>query len=1118
MVEVLLSKLIPPAENNNLIYRDNILKTISKKQMPQIFLISASAGYGKTILALQLGRKFQKPLVWYHLDRKDNDPATFLQHLIEGLRLHWPNLCSKALQLSTLPGKAAQQSRFGVSLIINDLIKYNANPVIILDDYHEVEELSVHNIVQEILDQIPPDITIIITSRTAIPFPLYRQFTSGCARLITAADLRFTRDETARFLELRFGSQPPDLIDNILTITEGWPAVLELAGSKLIGHSDSGSNLNFQATTSLYNYLAMEVYEKLTAEEKEFLVNSSIFKVLNPDKCNKLLGSNNAEEILSRLSEKLLLLSPLSGTSCAYYCHQLFRDFLLQHLGTRKIEMQVKAARLALAGGEIEKAVEFFLQAGISNNEAINALEEGGRLCLQKGRWQTLARWLQTSTEEAIADRPWLIYFQAVIEANLGHLATADQKASNAIIGFSEKGDISGIGECQLLKARLLRCRGLYRDSLNMLEEAADKLELTGFDERFELVLEKGLCLALAGEMPKAEVLLSNSLEAANKAQNFLAIAHLAESLGHLHYQQGRHTKALKTYHAAIQSSPDNVLPGYYIQDAIPYIYRDWGLLDKSHEWASKSIAAKEHYGMLETLPSAYCALSYVKFETGDYDAVEELINKALAMQYESYGERYFLLLNQSLLAWCRFAKGYLVEANHMLAETLAAAEEQTDLACGLSQMIIGTVYALMGRLPEAHEVLHRAESNLKKMNFITRLCEAYKALAYVHHALGELKEFQNYGRRFLHLAAKLNYIGNALHPTATLLEPILRFSLEYDVEVIFAQRILVRLGEKAHHLLHELAKHSNPAVRSRVIAPLAELADETSQVILSVLTEDHSELVTCPATAYIKQSSIVTRPSIPGEDYREERVPVQIKTFGTFQVFSGDRELIGWRTRKTKELLALMLHLESPAGKERLIEELWPEIDIPCGNSLFRTTMHYLRRQLEQEGLGDIIVYQHDIYSLKRDYLNLDWKIFEQLITAGMQEEPLKELGAGMLTRAIKIYRGAYLAETVDYNWAVPRQVRLKHLYSEALLNLASYYRNRNKNARARDFLLLLIESEPLCEQAHRLIMQVYASLGERQDLFEEKKRFSTLLREEIGLPPDSVTKELYLRLGCSG
>lgn len=1121
MTEVLLSKLIPPRENLHLIYRENILKDFGKKRNPQIFVISAPACYGKTTLALQLSRelsrKLQNPLVWYHLDHRDNDPAIFLQYLAESLHRHWPDLFIKALQLTIMPGAVARQPSFAAELIINDLIKSGAKPIIILDDYHEVEEQSVHSIIQEILEQIPPGIIMIITSRTSLPLSLHRQYISGTARLINTAELSFTRDETTRLLKLRFGPQHPDLLEEIFCVSGGWPAVLELAGSLHLQQKKPGTRLNNMAAKSLYDYLAAEIFEKLPVQDRMFLVNSSIYKMLNPERCNRLLNSDNAEEILTRLGEKLLLLSPLSGTRCSYNCHQLFRDFLLERLGNRKSELQRRAAHLALASGEIEIAIEFFLQAG-SKDEAIKALEKGGRLCLQKGRWQTLARWLLAFNEKEISDSAWIAYYQAVIEAYRGHLEVANQLASRAIKAFTERGETVGIGECHLLKARLLRCRGLYRESLTLLEEAAVELGEAGFAEHFELALEKGLSLALAGDMPSAEIFLTRSLAAAKKACNSPAVAHLSETLGHLHYQQGRHAQALKTYRESIQFSPDQALPGYYIQDAIPYIYRDWGLLDKAMEWAKKSIAAKERFGMLETLPSAYCALSYVYFETGNFTAVEELIKKALELQYEHYGERYFILLNQSLLAWCRFARGYWVEASQLLAETLASAEEQTDLACALSQMMIGTVYALMGRLPEAHEVLHRAEINLKAMNFITRLCEAYKALAYVHHVRGEIKEFKNYARRFLHLGAKLNYIGNALQPTATLLEPILRFSLEYDVEVIFAQRILVRLGKRMHQLLLELAEHPNPTVRFRVIAPLAELSDETTQNIISILAKDDSDLINYPVTAYLKQCTILPEADEPENNAQIKKAPLTIKTFGTFQAFRGDRELAGWRTRKTRELLALLLHLETPASKDRLMEELWPNSDLQRSSSLFRTTIYYLRKQLEQEGLSDLVIYHHDIYSLHNERCQLDWKCFVQLINAGSQEEPLKEVGASMLSRAVRLYQGDYLAEAVDYSWAVPRQVRLKHLYIDALLNLARYYRGRGKNMQARDFLLPLIEADPLCETAHRLLMQVYDSLGERQALFDEKNRFGLMLREEVGLPPDSTTKELYLRLGCSG
>lgn len=240
----------------------------------------------------------------------------------------------------------------------------------------------------------------------------------------------------------------------------------------------------------------------------------------------------------------------------------------------------------------------------------------------------------------------------------------------------------------------------------------------------------------------------------------------------------------------------------------------------------------------------------------------------------------------------------------------------------------------------------------------------------------------------------------------------------------------------------------------------------------------------------------------------------LEARTFGTLRLFIDGKEITGWRTRKTRELIGLLIHLGEPAVKERLMEELWPEIDPQSGGALFRTTMYYLRRRLKQEGLPDQVCYQQDRYSLKPGACQLDCYSFEELVNTGLQEEPLRETGAALLGKAVRIYRGDYMADPDDYTWAVPRQVHLKHLYVEALLALSRFYCSRRNYSRAKTFLLKLKEADPLCEPAHRLLLQVYAGLGGRQTLIEEHHNFRLLLMDETGLPPAPETEELFQRL----
>ncbi len=1112
MAEVMLSKLMPPENDPNLLIRERLLKAVLNKKQTRVVLINAPAGYGKTVLALQLSRQINKPLTWLHLDRDDNDPAHFLQCLVEGFRRHWPGIGEKALQLTARGETVGRQSHFIASLIINDLIRAGAEPLLILDDYHELEEPMIHTLVQELLEHLPAGVFMIITSRVTVPLSLSRLYLTGAACQIGPAELCFTREEIARFLLERYGPQSESTLREVESYSGGWPAALELVGALPSGTRFPDPKQKPGLGCSLYDYLAAEVFEKLSPEHRNFLLNSSVFKVLTPESCNLLLERSDSEIILNGLSDKLLLLTPLSGAKNTYRCHQLFREFLLDRLEERQALLQRRAGRLARIQGNSEKAAEHFLLAGF-DEETLAALEEAGKIAIRLGRWHTLARWLEQLTDSQISISPWLSFYRATVEAYCGCLNEARKWVDFAAARFTAENIRPGLVECLIVQARLARCRGSYREAMAYLEQACADFNEKEITQRFDLILEKGLSMALAGEMRAAEKLISKALAAARKNGPSLAAAHLAETLGHIHYQQGRHVIALRTYREAIRFSPDHCLPNYYIQDAIPYIYRDWGELDKAMEYAKQSVEAKERYRLVETLPSAYCALSYVYFELNDFEKVELYTRKALELLYEHGGERYFLLLNRALLAWCHYSRGCWTEAEQIIKDTLAAAEEQRDLACALVQTLTGTVMALMGNIKESAVTLHRAEVNLETMNFKTRLCEAYKALAYVHNAAEEEKQFKKYARKFLHLGARLNYVGNALLATAVLLEPTLHFSLKEDVEVTYAQQILARLGKHAHKLLLTLAEHPNPAVRYRIIAPLAEIADAAALQAIDRLTRDKDSIVRQSAYSYsnspaaLHTSQVVTIEAEPQLD---------VKTFGSFQIFAGKKEITGWRTRKTRELLALLFHLEGPVTKERLMEELWPDVDPQSGSALFRTSMHYLRRHLEQQGITDLIRFDRDSYSLKPGLCSLDCMSFERLVNVGLQEEPLREVGAGLLIKAERLYRGDYLADPPDYTWAVPRQVRLKHLYIETLLVLARYYRSRSKNNRAKDYLLKLKETDPLCEPAHRLLLQVYASLGNRQAVIEEHGFFKLLLQEEIGLPPEPETRELYRRLGC--
>jgi LuxR family transcriptional regulator, maltose regulon positive regulatory protein len=1111
MYEVLLTKLSPPHTEPGLLERPRLMELLAPEIKP-LTLVTAPAGFGKTVLLHQLSLRLEKPLVWYQLDAYDNDPAVFIQYLVTGLQQHWPEVGRRALHMALQEINIEQRCRLLCTSIINDLVRIEAECILVLDDFHYLNQPGVSLLVKELLSNLPSRINTVIASRTALPF-----FPSGLppARVqqIGPTELRFSRAEISSYLASRYGTVSGATVEEVETRTTGWPVALTLAGSLLTeGELRSKKKLSSEIP-DLYHYLAEEILERQPDELRQFALHTAVLETLTPSSCDRLLERTDSAQVLETLAEKQLLLVPLAGEAKAYRYHQLLRSFLLDRLSlNERVALLRKAGRHAAAYGETERAVEYFLQAGL-DEETEAVLQEEGLRALASGRWKTVDRWLGYLSQKQVEENPWFALFRAKIDIYQGCYDRAEQWVDRAVRCFKPSGERTGLAEGLILQARLRRCRGMYREGLELLEQACAYLSPQELSCRYDVSLERGIGLAQIGRLPESVQFLSEAEAAARQAGDTAAVAHLAEALGHLLYEQGRHTESLKAYQRSMLASPEQTLPGYYTQDLIAYIYRDWGQLDKALEWARQSVAVKETFELVETLPMAYGAVAYVYFEMGDFKAAEEYLRKALDLQYQYGADRYMVLVNEIALAWSICQLGRWVETQTLVEKTLVVAAEQEDLVAPLIRMIAGTILAQMGDLPRARELLHSAVEGLEKMDFRVRLCEAYKALAYVCSAQDDDQQFVEYAQKFLQLGSRMDYVGNGLQATATLLEPIFRFALVSGVEVTYVQRMMVRLGERTLTILEELSRHPEPSVRFRVVAPLAGLNSAKAREILTKLSEDRStEIKRSVASLRLVSGS----PHGPGGwSAAAPEAEIRFSTFGSFKILLQGKEIAGWRTRKARDLLAYLVHAADPVSKERIEDDLWPDQELSFRDTgLFRTNLYYLRRKLEQEGLPGYIVTRNGKYCLASKCFSLDSTEFEKLIGAARQGRPLREADVAALEQAVRLYRGDYLEDLNDYLWVVPRQFQLRQLYLNTLLAMAEYYYTNKLYPRAEQYLLKAKSVDPLSENAHCLLLKVLAATRRRSALHAMHGQFKQLFLDEVGVLPSPGTENIYRRL----
>ena len=1105
MVGVLQSKLMPPSLSPYIIARPRIVKILSSASI-KLITLKAPAGYGKSIIMCQLAEAFDKPLVWYQLDAYDNDGVLFLQTLITGINRYFPEFGREVLQ-TIEQSDLRSRLRLIITAFTNELAaRCEKGMIIVFDDFHRITEPFIHIFIKELIDYLPSGLKIMIASRTELPFSVSRSKLSGYVSGIGREELAFTSAEIKAFMELGQKNVSKEIIEVLSRNTGGWPAALRLLGEenwRVEKISDANKN------KEIFTYILSEVFSELSADIREFLMATAVLDSVVPDFCNLFLDRNDSFKILKYLEKQGLFLIPLSGQKKVYRYHQLFREFLLEQLGERKKTLLKRAGELAFSLGDLEVAVGYLSVEGLEV-DLIPVLIKAGQQALFCGRWQTVAYWLQNLSQDRISKEPWLCMFQATVGVNRGKLYEAEFWVSKAEIGFSECGDQLGLGESQILRSRIMRYHGQYQRCLQLLQTAEINLGVEVIADRLGLILEKAYCLVVTGDSEKALRFLEKALKSARTIKNGFFQASLLEMLGNIFYAQGKYAKALQAYHRSSEVTSDGILPNYYMQDLIPFIYKDWGQLDLALEYAERNLAIRESLGLFESLPSVYHSLSYIHLELGNFQLVEEYSKKAIQMISDYGGDNAYLMLNKMALAWALFLQNQWTEAKNQAEETLVLIDQnQNEMIQSSCQVCIAGIYALMGDCSRAKQLLFAGISVLEHIHHQSRLCDGYRTLAFVHFCMGETKPAQEYSRKYLSTAAAMNYVQGFITTSYEMYQPILHYALEQGIEIVFVQRVLIRLGGHALPILQLLANHQDPEIRARTILPLAEIGDAQASLTL--------EKMICDPNPQVRRlASLITCRFSPGSigglsNKREEPVvPLTIQVMGRSKIYLHKKEVTNWRTIKTRELLLYLAHQDGPVSKETLIEELWNDFEPDRATGLLRTTLYYLRKILSENNCSDLLQTKNKYYYLQAGDYELDRHRFEELISRSLVKGTDPGLAADLLENAVKLYQGEYLRD-IHTTWVILFQVHINQLHSQARLRLAYYYTEKENYIRALNHLNVLERIDPLNEEVYGLLMTVYAKMGQRKEVKTKYQTLKANLAKEVGIKPSDKVSELY-------
>jgi LuxR family maltose regulon positive regulatory protein len=281
------TKLYVPQPRPDLVQRTDLIDRLNKGISRKLTLISAPAGFGKTTLISEWISQSEIPVAWISLDKGDSDPVHFIHYIIAALQSFDANIGEPVLTMLQSPQQPLIE--FIMTNLIKEITDIPYDYVLVLDDYHLVDEKKVHNIVEFLLDHLPVQMHLVITTRVDPPLPLARLRVRNQLTEFRAPDLCFTVNETTVFfnkmMNLGLSSHEISILESR---TEGWIAGLQLAALSMQGREDIHSFIKTFAGDDrhIVDYLAEEVLNLQPEHVQNFLLQTSILKRLSAPLCD----------------------------------------------------------------------------------------------------------------------------------------------------------------------------------------------------------------------------------------------------------------------------------------------------------------------------------------------------------------------------------------------------------------------------------------------------------------------------------------------------------------------------------------------------------------------------------------------------------------------------------------------------------------------------------------------------------------------------------------------------------------------------------------------------------------------------------------------------------------
>ncbi|TAN42859.1 MAG: hypothetical protein EPN22_11630 [Nitrospirae bacterium] len=898
--------------------------------------------------------------------------------------------------------------------------------LLIFDNYHNVPYSSdLHRSLKADLSNIPKGVNVIFLSRHE-PHPVLLAEVVSNGTLIGWDELRLNYDETKEFLSAgdRFGD------DDILRLyrkTDGWIMGLVAHIEHNEGKEYSSCNEDIFCPDEIADAFA-GMFAKLDCSFREFLLKTAVFRTMSAAMAERLSRNPHAEQILSGLCRRSFFIEKVDSGYC---CQPLFREFLLQR--ARKefsdgewTEISHSAARILSAAGREGEAGDVLIGHGLWDALAGFIIDAAPAMAA-KGRLEAVSEWTAALPEDYFSADPRLLYWKGLSEADNG--------------------------------------------GVKFLEEALK------------------LCSALKD---KEAMLLS-----------FLALSDMYISSSEFSRAEG----LISFVETGMRNDPSFSVSGSF-GDAVMNLF------------VLMSVNRPDHPDI-----SFWEDRAFVSVLAGHNADINRRLSAGVNLC------RYYLWIGDFSKA--AFIRGFLIDHIRMdgvSSKVLGLFDELEafyDLFVGPTSAIIIKSLGLLQGPEEKGRIgllMHGLAASIEEddaLSFdriyqhLSSLLNSAKEseLAYYHYLLACRGQINgDHDKAFYNQSLALNLLAKSGRRLEEPLFFIKMAEIQYERGVFSdADHFRLSAREAACRMNSSFFEHLCALLDQHVLFDRGagyEVNDCLNKAMLSVRAQKllgliwtnhafmtricmkalQSGIEKDTALEVIRKRRLM--PDTPPLDVEEWPYPVMIYALGRFAVIKDSLTLKGAVKLQSKPIAmikALIAFGGVDVSKAQIIDALWPEADGDSAVTSFESTLHRLRRLIEDYKGIQLCDGQ---LSLDPRYYWVDAWAFEHMVgkadaswqssrSAGHKNHDALNAALGLSEKTINLYKGAFLPADSDSAWTISKRESLRNMFVSSASKPGEYWISEGKWKTAADWFRRCIDIDGSAEVFYRRLISCYKNLG---------------------------------------